>query len=145
MKYALRFALALTLCIFTLSTIASAQDDEGHIYVVMTFKSVIPEGGTSEERDALLTELLEASTRNNDKILSQISLRHFWGNDSRDWVVITEYESMEDFVASGDIATELNKKKWPDEEERDAFFKRLFEYFPSHSDEIYRELPKFGK
>jgi len=143
MKNTIHFTLALVVCFMMLSSVGFAQDDEGHIYVVSTFKTVIPEGGTSEDRDNLLMELTEAQ-KSNKKVLSSITLRHRWGNDGRDWVVITEYKNMADFVEAGKINTKLNKKKWKDDDVRAEFFRKLGKYFEGgHSDEIYIELPKF--
>jgi len=144
MKNTVHFTLALAVCFMMLSSVGFAQDDEGHIYAVTTWKTVIPEGGSADERDNLLMELLEAQ-KSNKKVLSQMQLRHFIGNNSRDWVVITEYKSMADFLEARKINQKLHKKKWKDDDERAAFFRKLGKYFPKHSDEIYREFPKFAK
>ena len=143
MKNTIHFTLALVVCFTMLSSVSFAQEDEGHIYVVSTFKMVIPEGGSRDERDNLLMELQEAQ-KSNKKVLSSITLRHRWGNDSRDWVTITEYKNMADIVEAQKINTKLNKKKWKDDEGVTAFFQKLGKYFEGgHSDEIYIELPKF--
>ena len=142
MKNTVHFTLALVVCFMMLSSVGFAQDDEGHIYVVSTFKSVIPEGGSADERDNLLMELIEAQ-KSNKKVLSSVTLRHHWGSDFRDWVFITEYKSMADFAEAEKINQKLNKKKWKDDDERAEFFRKLGKYFSEHSDEIYIELPKF--
>lgn len=79
------------------------------------------------------------------KFGSQKNFRHYYGSDFRDWVVITEYKTWADIEAAAGINQELNKKKWPDDKKRAEFFRKVMKYFPTHSDEIYRELPKFGK
>jgi len=119
--------------------------EEGHFYVIMTWKTVMPEGGSAEERDSLLLEFQEAVTKKNEKILSSRNLRHYYGSDLRDWVVITEYETWADIEEAGKIGDELCKQKWPDEEERKEYFRKIMKYFSTHSDEIYKDLPKFGK
>ena len=145
MKNTVHFTLALVACFMILSSVGFAQDDEGHIYVVRTRKTVIPEGGSAKERDNLLMELMEAQ-KSNKKVLSIKHLRHHWGSDSRDWVTITEYKNMADVLEAGKISVKLNKKKWKDDDERAEFFRKLGEYFlDGHSDEIYQELPKFAK
>jgi len=142
MKNTVHFTLALVVCFMMLSSVGFAQDDEGHIYVVSTFKSVIPEGGSSDERENLLMELREAQ-KSNKKVLSSVTLRHRWGSDTRDWVFITEYKSLADFAEAQKINQKLHKKKWKDDDERAEFFRKLGKYFSEHSDEIYIELPKF--
>jgi hypothetical protein len=138
-------ALMLTVCFLLANNATFAQEEEeGHIYVVTTSRAVMPDDGTEAERDSLIMELRDAQ-KSNEKVLSQINLRHTYGNDSHDWVVITEYKSWADIPEAGKINQELNKKKWPDEKERQDFFRKLGKYFDGHSDEIYTELPKFGK
>ena len=137
-------ALALVACFLLFSNSAVAQEEEGHIYVVTTFKIAIPEGGSAEERDAMLMELIDAQ-KTNAKVLSSKNLRHRYGSDFRDWVVITEYANFADIEEAANINQELNRKKWPDDKKRAEFFQKLFKYFPDHSDEIYTNLPKFDK
>ena len=73
-----------------------------------------------------------------------MTLGHHWGNDGRDWVTITEYKNIADFVEAQKINTKLNKKKWKDDEGVTEFFQKLGKYFvDGHADEIYIELPKF--
>lgn len=146
MKNTVRF-FALVLGIFFLvpNSLAFGQEEEGHFFVVTTWKTVMPEGGSAAERDSLLLEWTNAVLKANDKILSSKDLRHYYGGDSHDWIIIEEYKNWADIEEAGKINTELNKKKWPNEKKRKEFFKELMKYFSGHSDEIYRELPKFGK
>ncbi|MCH7494559.1 MAG: hypothetical protein IH825_00500 [Candidatus Marinimicrobia bacterium] len=144
MKNTVHFTLALVACFMMLSSVGFAQDDEGHIFVISTFKGVMPEGGSSDDRDNLMMELIEAQ-KSNKKVVSSMTLRHRWGSDSRDWVFITEYKSMDDFLEALKIDSKLNKKKWKDDEGVTEFFRKLGKYFTKHSDEIYIELPKFGQ
>jgi len=137
-------ALALTACVLLFSNSAIAQEEEGHIYVVTTWKSAMPEGGSAEERDALVMEINEAR-KSNEKVLSVKNLRHRYGSDRRDWVVIIEYATWADIEEAANINQELDRKKWPDDKKRAEFFRKLTSYFPDHSDEIYTGLPKFDK
>ena len=141
------FALSLAvLLLFSFQNNAAyAQQEERHIFRVQTWKAVMPEDGSAAERDSLLAEWFEAVTMKNDKILSVKELRHYYGGNSHDWVAIIEYKSWEDFAAADKINQELFNSKWPDEKERAEVTRMFRKYFPSHSDEIYRELPKFRK
>ncbi|MEJ2636969.1 MAG: hypothetical protein P8184_16985 [Calditrichia bacterium] len=139
------FALAIALCFMFLRGKAIAQEEGGNIYVVTTWKTVMPEGGSEAERDSLLQEWIEGTVEKNDKILSQKHLSHYYGSDLRDWVVIGEYKTWADIDEASKISQELAKKKWPDDKEREEFSRKLLKYFGTHSDEIYMEQPKFGK
>ena len=136
----------LTVCflLFSIGSSFAQEEEEQHIYHIQTWRYVMPEGGSPAERDSLLKESMEAQ-KTNDKVLSQMTLRHRLSRDSRDWVVITEYKSMADYAAAGPIRQELNRKRWPDANERRAFFQKLGRYFRNHSDELFRELPRFRR
>ncbi len=138
-------ALMLAVCFLLVSNATFAQEEEeGHLYVVTTWKTVMPDDGTEAERDSLIMVFVEVQN-SNQKVLSRLELRHTYGSDSHDWVIITKYKSLADIEEAGKISQELNRKKWPDEKERQGFFRALGKYFDGHSDEIYTELPQFGK
>ncbi len=139
------FALALAVFLLLSNSRALAQEEEPHVYQITTWKTVMPEGGSATERDSLLLEWVNAVLRPNTKILSSKNLRHDYGSDSHDWVVITEYKTWADIEAAGKMSDELFNKKWPDKKQQGEFNRRLGKYFTGHSDEIYRELPKFRK
>jgi len=141
MKILLILLFAIFVC---LSQTAVAQT--GNVFVVQTFKTVIPEGGSAAERDSLYSEWYERMAKKNDKIVSRKDFRHYFGQDSRDWVVITEYRNLADFEASESVNSELAQKAWPDSKKRAEFFRKFLRYFEGgHSDEVYRQLTKFGK
>ena len=146
-KAAVVFALVFGFSVLMSTGPVAAQEEgeEGHLFLVMTHKGVMPEDGSEEERDALLKEYIEAVTKKNEKIISEINLVHYFGSDNRDWVVVTEFATWTDMKEAEKINQELEKKKWPDEKERDEFFKKLGRYWSGHSDEIYTELPEFRK
>jgi hypothetical protein len=123
---------------------AVLEEESGHIFVVSTFKITFPDGGSQAELDSLLQVINEVQ-KGNEKELSQITLRHLWGSDSRDLVVITEYASLADFDAAQTINIELSRKKWPERKDRRAFFRKLNSYFEYHSDEIMQEQPEYRK
>lgn len=134
-------------CIFILfSGEIIAQDDmDGHVFTVISFKSTMPQDGSIEELDSLMNEYTSAAVKKNDKILSSKSLRHLYGSDSRELVVINEYASFADIEVAGKMNEELMKKRWPDETEREEFWKRFNHYFTNHSDEIYMEMSNHRK
>ena len=139
------FTLTLVVCFLLFNTVVFAQEEEQpHVFVVVTWRTVMPEDGNAAGRDSLLLEWVEAQ-KSNEKVLSSKNLRHRFGNDSHDWVVISEYASFADIAEAGKISQELTKKRWPDEKERQEFFNQLGKYFDGHSDEIFTGVPKFDK
>lgn len=119
-----------------------AGDKPGRVYVIRTHYGVIPEDGSIAERDSLILELVRLH-RSNKKVVQVLTLVPYDDPDSQEWVVIYEYKKFEDIDEATKIDLELNKKKWPDDSEREKFFKRLAEYFPTHTDKVYQEIPKF--
>jgi hypothetical protein len=59
-------------------------------------------------------------------------------------VVIWEVKNWADVEAAGDMNEEIFEKMYPDKKYSELL-QGLGKYFPTHSDEIYTELPKFGK
>jgi len=123
------------------------KQEKPHIYVVTTYKAVIPEGGTAAERDSLLSQFFRAVTKKNNKIFSSKTLVHYYGSDLRDWVIMEEYKTWTDIEAADKISQKLIMKKWPNDKKRKEFFRKIEKYFSGfiHSDEIYLEKPMFRK
>jgi hypothetical protein len=84
-----------------------------------------------EEMQEMLAEQTEA-TKDNPNVLSEFTLRHYFSGDSREWVVITEYESL----AAMDEAFEIDEQLWQD---------KLNSYFEKHSDAIYNGVPNLSR
>jgi len=142
--YLLSLVLACVAFLFCQSAF-SQEKKEKHFFVITTWKLEIPEDGSNAELDSLFTVWHNKVITPNDKIISQKVLRHYWGHDMRDWVVITEYANWGDIDASGDVADKLIEEAWPDKAERTKFFKTFFKYAETHSDEIYQENPDLTK
>lgn len=136
------FVLAVLNILWGSAAFAQANP-QGHHFTVTTFHATMPEGGSAAERDSVLAMFTELS-KANAKYVSQRMMRHSWGHNSQDWVIITEYATWEDIESSGKIDEDNFKKKWPkgDFEKMNRTFNK---YFPNHSDEIYTELPKYTK
>ena len=136
----------MLLVVFLICSVWTAHAQTGNVFIVQTFKAKMPEGGTAAERDSLYMEWVENVAKKNEKILSHRDFRHYFGQDSRDWIVITEYRSLTDFEATDSINVQLARKRWPDDKKRADFNQKLFRYWePIHADEVYRILPKFSK
>ena len=97
------------------------------------------------ERDAVLKEYLTKVTMKNEYVIHQSCMVHFFTEDSREFVTITEYASMGDIEKSFDRDTELEKQAWPDKTQRMAIMKKMNGYFTSHKDAIYHGIPSLTK
>lgn len=121
------------------SCLAVAQDEDPHVFTATTSQILNPEGGTFAEFDSLNAVYMENVVNKNEFILSQITLRHLWGNNSQDYVTITEYASFGDIEKANDRSTELFRAAWTTSDERRTYNRAIGKYFGTHSDEIYQE------
>ena len=106
-----------------------------------TVERAFPEGGSRAEFDSLTQVYAEKVTKKNELILSQRILRHWWGSDSRQFVVVVEVKDWDAVEKANAREDELFKKAFS-KEEQDRFNKAYNKYFTGkHSDEIYSEVP----
>ncbi len=115
---------------------------DGNIVYVQTWEFQMPDGGSWTEFDSLATLLNENVVKKNPKIVSQRIIRHQWGSDSRQLIIIREYAKIEDLVLDDDnTGNELFRAYWKTDEERKAFNQAYRKYWRGyHSDEIYQEF-----
>lgn len=122
-----------------------AQQEAGNAVIIQNLERAFPENGTIAEFDSL-THLYNTNVwGKNPYIISHKTVRHWWGNDNRDVIEITEIKSWEDIPKAMEKNNELFMSAWSTKESRDAFNKAYDKYFTGkHSDEIYQEVT-FGK
>ena len=140
--YITHVVIFLMVVSFIINIPVFADDNESPIYLIRYHKPVMPVNGSIAERDSLILELVKLH-KTNKKVVSVKTLVPYDIGESQDWVIIYEYKKYEDIEAATKIDLELNKKRWPDDVEREMFFQRLSDYFPEHLDHVYREIPKF--
>lgn len=135
------FKLSLTALLFAalffFSTSSFAQDgNDFHVVHVQTFKM---HGVVGDDAEAFSETLKrQASVINSDsRVLRSYVLRHFWGADSRDLVLIAEFASDEDLFSFFDDLDSLFEKAFS-KEQLDADNALWNKYVGQHSDEIYR-------
>src|SRR6186997_887863 len=78
----------------------------------------------STERAQLIGMLQEYHTKvtmKNELVISEKSMWHFYTDDSREFVTITEYADWSSIEKSGDRDEELEKQAWPDVKQRSDF------------------------
>lgn len=138
-------AFGIVALLFACSSAFAQEQNVDHLFVATKMETTMPEGGSSAERDSLLDIYHKQVTEKNPFILSQRVMRHFYGSNSHDVVVVAEYKSWADIDAADKKDTELFQKYWTDPAARRQFNRMLGKYFSGHSDEIYTELTKFRK
>ena len=126
--------------LFTSANISAQSADNTHIVYVQNWKMLsLPTGDDDKAFGEMLRKQTEA-LRDNPKLISQRVVRHNWGSDSRDLLIITEFNNLEDlFAFSGEMNAAYEKAFTKEENEK--FNKLWMKYVGMHSDEIYREVP----
>ena len=129
------FLLAVALAF---SGMLYAQEEEPHVFTIVTWEAVNPEGGSNAERDSLAAIWVENTVNKNEFILNQTLMTHMYGSNSSDFLVITEYKNFADIEKAQNRNFELIEEFMPDDEARAEYFSAVFKYFGNHSDEIYQ-------
>ncbi len=126
--------------LFSSSNISAQSADDTHVVYVQTWKMLsLPAGEDAKAFGDMLkrqTDVLKA----NPKLLSQRVVRHFWGADSRDLIIITEFKNLDDMFTFNDEMNAAYDKAFT-KEENENFNKLWMKYVGMHSDEIYQEVP----
>lgn len=123
-----------------------AQATGERVVNVTTLNTKWPEKGSQSVRDSLVSLYYANVISKNDKILSHREYWHYYSASSKDYFIIEEYADLASMEAAGDMNTELEKKAWPDEANRTAFFDAMGAYFENwHGDALYHTSSKFSK
>jgi hypothetical protein len=128
--------------LFTSNSIAQDETDF-HVVHVQTFKM---SGFLGDDADAFNEMLVrQAGIINGDaRVLRSYVLRHWWGDDSRDLVLVSEFAKGDDlFTFYEDLGGIFEKAL--SKEQLDADDALLAKYGGYHSDEIYRVVTNTTK
>ena len=122
------------------STLMFAQP-AGNVVVMNNAELSLSNDGSITEFDSL-TQLYNTNVLDkNELILSYKVIRHWWGNNNRDFVTIYEVKSWEDVLAANQRNNELFQEAWSTKEARKEYNDAYNKYFTGeHSDEIYQEV-----
>ncbi len=82
---------------------------------------------------------------NNRKILAYQPFRHFWGDDSREFIEIFVMDSFSDAELSQYESHALLSKMYPNENDRRQFLSSLFSAIESQETSFYRNVPSLSK
>ena len=131
--------------VFTISffccAIVFAQPAQGNVVVVNNAELSLSGDGSVSEFDSLTTEYNKWCMDKNEFVISYKVVRHWWGNNNRDFLSIVEVKSWEDVLKFNARSVELFEEHWDTPESRKAFNDVYNNYFTGmHSDEIYSEV-----
>lgn len=122
-----------------------AQQAGGNAVLMTNLERAFPETGSMAEFDSLTHQFQIKVWDKNPLVISHKTVRHWWGNNNRDVIEITEVKSWEDIPKAMQKNNELFMEAWSTKETRASFNKAYNKYFTGkHSDEIYQEVT-FGK
>jgi hypothetical protein len=132
--------LTITILLFGCA-IVLAQPVQGNVVVVNNAELSLSGDGSVSEFDSLTVEYNKWCMDKNEFVISYKVVRHWWGNNNRDFVTIVEVKSWEDVLKFNARSVELFEEHWNTPESRKAFNDAYNNYFTGmHSDEIYSEV-----
>lgn len=144
MKMLIGSFLVLVL-IISFGTDVNAQQTQGNAVLVQKLEAAFPQDGSMAEFDSLTHAYNTKVWDKNPFVISHKTVRHWWGNDSRDVIEITEIKTWEDIPKAMAKNRELFNEAWNTQKARKEFNDAYNKYFSGkHSDEIYQEV-KFSK
>lgn len=135
--FKLFFAASLfTVLLFSSSSLLAQDGNDFHVVHVQTFKMHDVLGDDADAFNEILKK--QAGVINADsRVLRSYVLRHNWGADSRDLVILTEFASDDDLFSFYNDLNSIFEKAFS-EEQRDKDNALWNKYVGQHSDEIYR-------
>jgi len=136
-KFVLVFSFALFLVFESF-----AQDEPAPIVTVTrSHWNMEFENFSMDEWKKLESEFHEKVTMKNEYITGSVVLLHNYTPDNSEILFGQVYANWGDVQKAVDRNRELAKEAWPDDEERQAFFKKQSAYYSNlHSDEIYSSM-----
>jgi len=137
---------SLTVVLFIMLSAVRVSAQSNHVFHVNTMY-MAPNIDSAERADCLaaLKEYMTKVTMKNPLVIHQTQMVHFFSEDSREFVTVTEYASWSDIEKAFQQDEELEKQAWPDAQKREAFLKKISRCFTHHKDAIYNGFPGLTK
>ena len=137
----MRIQVLVFIISFFCCAVVFAQPAQGNVVVVNNAELSFSGDGSVSAFDSLTVEYNKWCMDNNEFVISYKVIRHWWGNNNRDFITITEVKSWEDVLKFNARSVELFEEHWDTPESRKAFNDAYNSYFTGeHSDEIYQEV-----
>jgi hypothetical protein len=97
--------------------------------------------GTAEDWLAMEKLYFDKVTSKNEYLMRTNVLQHYYTEDNSELIFARVYKDWGSIEKAAKRDQELIEEAWPDEAEREAFFKKQSMYYTDHhSDEIYRAV-----
>jgi hypothetical protein len=140
LKFIKNWLLFSVILFFTCQAVI-AQSEQGNVVIMNFSKFKFPDEVSVPEFDSL-TYLYNVNVfEKNEFILNYKVIRHWWGNNTKDFIVIYEVKNWEDVIKASTRNNELFEKYWETPEARKLFRETYDKYFiVKHPDEIYHEV-----
>jgi len=137
----LKNCILFSIILFINCETVTAQSEQGNV-VIMNFSKFKFQDEVSVPEFDSLTSLYNANVYEmNEYILNYKVVRHWWGNNTKDLIVIYEVKNWEDVIKASTRSNELFEEYWVTPEARQLFKEAYDKYFTvKHPDEIYREV-----
>lgn len=133
--------LAAVLFLLIFGSTSFAQPATGNVVVVTKQELALGPEFSGRMLDSLAGLYHEATMGNNPYVIDYKILRHWWGHDNTEFVVMYSVKNLEDMEKAQEEVDKLFEGKWTTQEDRDAFDNAYSKLFTGkHSDEIYREV-----
>jgi hypothetical protein len=130
--------------LFLYSSVSFAQDmDEMHVVHIQknTMKGML--GDDAKAFNEMLVRQ-EGVINGDSRVINSYVLRHFWGADSRDLIIVTEFKNEMDLFSFYNDLNSMFEKAFS-KEQLDADDAMWNKYVGQHSDEIYSMVPGTSK
>lgn len=132
------FSLFSAVIFLTTTTLAQSSGDS-HIVHIQTNKMKGMLGDDAEAFNDMLRRQMGV-INSDSRVVRSYVLRHFWGADSRDFVLVTEFKNLDDlFSFYNDMNSMMEKALSKEQVDKDN--EMWAKYVGQHSDEIYQETP----
>ena len=142
-----KLLLGMLLFTFMLTTKTFAQEEQKEQFKPMFLTATTLHWNSDSDvdfSDWLKTEqeYFDKVTSKNDLIVGSGFYTHYYTPDNSEIISVSVYATWEDIEKSSEVTNKLIEEGWPDEDARDAFFKKQSSYYSDdHSDEIYATMP----
>jgi hypothetical protein len=130
------FAIILFASIVLFSGESFSQQENNPVVHVQTWKlKSMPSGDEADAFNDMLKRQSDAVNKDSRMVRSYV-LRHFWGADSRDLVIVSEFNNAQDmFSFFGELDSIMDKAISEDQRKTDG--ELWNKYIGQHGDEIY--------
>ena len=131
----------------SISDMLYAQDNpDRHVFTITKYKWRKNIDAKSTMLDSLNKLEYENVINKNKYIVSRREMSHMMTEDSQDYLVLTEFKSIEDWDKSSEENTKLRKKWLKTDEKIKEFYDNYRLFFERwHGDYMYSEMPNTGK